>query len=64
MIPRVSHNTRDFTGRYIPVPGWGTVSKGSGTVCENRTRGIPVAKPRDTTLGPCIPDTIIIFLQF
>ena len=37
--------TTEITGRYVPVTAMGTVSAGTGTVWENRTRGIPVQNP-------------------
>jgi hypothetical protein len=43
--PRVSRHTARFTGRYVPVPGTGTVYAGAGTVWENPTRGLPVLNP-------------------
>jgi hypothetical protein len=52
-VPRVSRHTASFTGRYVPVPGTGTVYAGTGTVWENPTRGLPVLNPK--WLHPVIP---------
>ena len=45
IVPRVSYHTAPFTVRYVPVPGAGTVSAGTGAVWENPTRGLPVLNP-------------------
>ena len=45
VIPRVSYDTADFTGRCVPAPTTGTVSAGMGAVCKNPTHGLPVLNP-------------------
>jgi hypothetical protein len=50
MIPRVSHDTVLIRVRYVPVPGTGAVSAGTGAVSDLPTRGIPVPNPKLFTL--------------
>jgi hypothetical protein len=45
MIPRVSNDTVKIKGWVRVTPGTGMVTKGTGTVWQKPTLGIPVLKP-------------------
>ena len=59
MIPRVSYDTAQITGRDGYYPSRVTVSVGAGTVWENPTRGIPVRN-----LSGCLVDTVVWVLGY